>query len=200
MLKNSFSKSEFEVGIDEAGRGSIAGPVCASAVILPKGFNNKYLNDSKKLSEKKRFELKTIIENESIDYSVFFVDSKVIDKINILNSTFQAMHGAINNLKIQPNFISVDGNKFIQYNHIPHKCIIKGDGEYQNIAAASILAKTYRDIYMKKIHFKFPEYGWDKNKGYGTKFHMDMIKEYGKTKFHRKTFKLKKLQLTIEYK
>jgi ribonuclease HII len=200
MLKNSFSKSEFEVGIDEAGRGSIAGPVTASAVILPKGFNNKYLNDSKKLSEKKRFELKTIIENESIDYSVFFVDSKVIDKINILNSTFQAMHGAINNLKIQPNFISVDGNKFIQYNHIPHKCIIKGDGEYQNIAAASILAKTYRDIYMKKIHFKFPEYGWDKNKGYGTKFHMDMIKEYGKTKFHRKTFKLKKLQLTIEYK
>ena len=125
MLKNSFSKSEFEVGIDEAGRGSIAGPVTASAVILPKGFNNKYLNDSKKLSEKKRFELKTIIENESIDYSVFFVDSKVIDKINILNSTFQAMHGAINNLKIQPNFISVDGNKFIQYNHIPHKCIIK---------------------------------------------------------------------------
>ena len=200
MLKNSFSKSEFEVGIDEAGRGSIAGPVTASAVILPKGFNNKYLNDSKKLSEKKRLELKTIIENESIDYAVFFVDSKVIDKINILNSTFQAMHGAINNLKIQPNFISVDGNKFIQYNHIPHKCIIKGDGKYQNIAAASILAKTYRDIYMKKIHFKFPEYGWDKNKGYGTKFHMDMIKEYGKTKFHRKTFKLKKLQLTIEYK
>ncbi|MBT7683600.1 MAG: ribonuclease HII, partial [Cryomorphaceae bacterium] len=155
---------------------------------------------SKKLSEKKRLELKTIIENESIDYAVFFVDSKVIDKINILNSTFQAMHGAINKLKVQPNFISVDGNKFIQYKDIPHKCIIKGDGKYQNIAAASILAKTYRDIYMKKIHFKFPEYGWDKNKGYGTKFHMDMIKEYGETKFHRKTFKLKKLQLTIEYK
>ena len=200
MLKNSFSKFEFEAGIDEAGRGSIAGPVTASAVILPKDFNSKYLNDSKKLSEKKRLELKTIIENESIDYAVFFVDSKVIDKINILNSTFKAMHGAINNLKIQPNFISVDGNKFIQYNHIPHECIIKGDGKYQNVAAASILAKTYRDIYMQKIHFKFPEYGWDKNKGYGTKFHMDMIKEYGETKFHRKTFKLKKLQLTIEYK
>ena len=200
MLKNSFSKFEFEAGIDEAGRGSIAGPVTASAVILPKDFNSKYLNDSKKLSEKKRLELKTIIENESIDYAVFFVDSKVIDKINILNSTFQAMHGAINKLKVQPNFISVDGNKFIQYKDIPHKCIIKGDGKYQNVAAASILAKTYRDIYMKKIHFKFPEYGWDKNKGYGTKFHMDMIKEYGETKFHRKTFKLKKLQLTIEYK
>ena len=115
MLKNNFSKSEFEVGIDEAGRGSIAGPVVASAVILPKGFNNEFLNDSKKLSEKKRLELKTIIENESIDYAVFFVDSKVIDKINILNSTFQAMHGAINNLKVQPNFISVDGNKFILF-------------------------------------------------------------------------------------
>ena len=200
MLKNSFSRSEFEAGIDEAGRGSIAGPVTASAVILPKNFNNKYLNDSKKLSEKKRLELKTIIENESIDYAVFFIDSKVIDKINILNSTFKAMHGAINNLKIEPNFISVDGNKFIQYKDIPHKCIIKGDGKYQNIAAASILAKTYRDIYMKKIHLKFPEFGWDKNKGYGTKQHIDMIKEYGETKFHRKTFKLKKLQLKIEHK
>ena len=127
MLKNSFSKFEFEAGIDEAGRGSIAGPVTASAVILPKDFNSKYLNDSKKLSEKKRLELKTIIENESIDYAVFFVDSKVIDKINILNSTFQAMHGAINKLKVQPNFISVDGNKFIQYKDIPHKCFIKGE-------------------------------------------------------------------------
>jgi len=188
MLKNSFSKSEFEAGIDEAGRGSIAGPVTASAVILPKDFNSKYLNDSKKLSEKKRLELKTIIENESIDYAVFFVDSKVIDKINILNSTFKAMHGAINNLKIQPNFISVDGNKFIQYNHIPHECIIKGDGKYQNIAAASILAKTYRDIYMKKIHFKFPEYGWDKNKGYGTKQHITAIKEMGSSDVHRPSF------------
>jgi len=200
MLKNSFSKFEFEAGIDEAGRGSIAGPVTASAVILPKDFNSKYLNDSKKLSEKKRLELKTIIENESIDYAVFFVDSKVIDKINILNSTFKAMHGAINNLKIQPNFISVDGNKFIQYNDIPHKCIIKGDGKYQNIAAASILAKTYRDKYMKKIHSKFPEYGWYTNKGYGTAFHMDMINKHGKTDFHRKTFNIKKLQLKIQYK
>ena len=199
MLKNSFSKSKFEVGIDEAGRGSISGPVTASAVILPKGFNNKYLDDSKKLSEKKRLELKIIIEKEAVDYSVFFINAKIIDKINILNSTFKAMHGALNNLKTQPNFILVDGNKFIQYNDIPHKCIIKGDGKYQNIAAASILAKTYRDDYMKKLHSKYPEFGWNTNKGYGTKFHMDMINKHGKTDFHRKSFKIKKLQLKIQY-
>ena len=199
MLKNRFSKSEFEVGIDEAGRGCIAGPVTASAVILPKGFNNKYLDDSKKLSEKKRLELKIIIEKEAVDYSVFFINAKIIDKINILNSTFKAMHGALNNLKTQPNFILVDGNKFIQYNDIPHKCIIKGDGKYQNIAAASILAKTYRDDYMKKLHSKYPEFGWNTNKGYGTKFHMDMINKYGKTDFHRKSFNIKKLQLKIQY-
>ena len=199
MLKNRFSKSEFEVGIDEAGRGCIAGPVTASAVILPKGFNNKYLDDSKKLSEKKRLELKIIIEKEAVDYSVFFINAKIIDKINILNSTFKAMHCALNNLKTQPNFILVDGNKFIQYNDIPHKCIIKGDGKYQNIAAASILAKTYRDDYMKKLHSKYPEFGWNTNKGYGTKFHMDMINKYGKTDFHRKSFNIKKLQLKIQY-
>ena len=199
MLKNRFSKSEFEVGIDEAGRGCIAGPVTASAVILPKGFNNKYLDDSKKLSEKKRLELKIIIEKEAVDYSVFFINAKIIDKINILNSTFKAMHGALNNLKTQPNFILVDGNKFIQYNDIPHKCIIKGDGKYQNIAAASILAKTYRDDYMKKLHSKYPEFGWNTNKGYGTKFHMDMINKHGKTDFHRKSFNIKKLQLKIQY-
>ena len=200
MLKNSFSKSKFEVGIDESGRGCLAGPVTASAVIFPKGYKNKYLNDSKKLSEKKRFELKKIIEDESIDYSVFFVDSKTIDKINILNSTFMAMHGAISNLKIQPTFILVDGNKFIKFKNIPHKCIIKGDNKYQNIAAASILAKTNRDIYMKKIHSKYPEFKWDKNKWYGTSFHMNMINKYGQTDFHRKTFHLKKLKTKIEYK
>ena len=199
MLKNRFSKSEFEVGIDEAGRGCIAGPVTASAVILPKGFNNKYLDDSKKLSEKKRLELKIIIEKEAVDYSVFFINAKIIDKINILNSTFKAMHGALNNLKTQPNFILVDGNKFLQYKDIPYKCIIKGDEKYQNIAAASILAKTYRDDYMKKLHSKYPEFGWNTNKGYGTKFHMDMINKHGKTDFHRKSFNIKKLQLKIQY-
>jgi ribonuclease HII len=200
MLKNKFSKSEFEVGIDEAGRGCIAGPVTASAVILPKGFSNKYLNDSKKLSEKKRLDLKTIIEKEAIDYSVFFISAKIIDKINILQSTFKAMHGALDSLKIHPSFIIVDGNKFIKYKDIPHKCIIRGDSKYQNIAAASILAKTYRDEYMKKLHSKFPEFGWNTNKGYGTSFHMDMINKYGKTDFHRKTFNIKKIQLKIEYK
>jgi ribonuclease HII len=200
MLKNKFSKSEFEVGIDEAGRGCIAGPVTASAVILPRDFNNKHLDDSKKLSEKKRLDLKTIIEREAIDYSVFFINAKTIDNINILNSTFKAMHGALDSLKIHPNFILVDGNKFIKYKDIPHKCIIKGDGKYQNIAAASILAKTYRDEYMKKLHSKFPKYGWNTNKGYGTEFHMDMINKHGKTDFHRKTFNIKKLQLKIQYK
>ena len=200
MLKNKFSKSEFEVGIDEAGRGCIAGPVTASAVILPQGFNNKHLDDSKKLSEKKRLYLKTIIEREAIDYSVFFINVKTIDKINILNSTFKAMHGALDSLRIHPNFILVDGNKFIKYKDIPHKCIIKGDGKYQNIAAASILAKTYRDEYMKKLHSKFPKYGWNTNKGYGTAFHMDMINKHGKTDFHRKTFNIKRLQLKIQYK
>ena len=200
MLKNKFSESEFEVGIDEAGRGCIAGPVTASAVILPKGFSNKYLNDSKKLSEKKRLDLKTIIEKEAIDYSVFFINAKIIDKINILQSTFKAMHGALDSLKIHPSFIIVDGNKFIKYKDVPHKCIIRGDSKYQNIAAASILAKTYRDKYMKKIHSKFPEYGWNTNKGYGTAFHMDMINKHGENDFHRKTFNFKKLQLKIQYK
>src|SRR6056300_198969 len=200
MLKNKFSKSEFEVGIDEAGRGCISGSVTASYVILTKGFNNKYLNDSKKLSEKKRLDLKKIIEKEAIDYSVFFINAKIIDKINILQSTFKAMHGALDSLKINPSFILVDGNKFIKYKDITHKCIIKGDGKYQNIAAASILAKTYRDDYMKKLHCKFPEYGWNTNKGYGTSFHTDMINKHGKTDFHRKTFNIKKLQLKIQYK
>jgi len=200
MLKNKFSKSKFEVGIDEAGRGCIAGPVTASAVILPRDFNNKYLDDSKKLSEKKRLYLKTIIEKEAIDFSVFFINAITIDKINILKSTFKAMHGALDSLKIHPNFILVDGNKFIKYKDIPHKCIIKGDGKYQNIAAASILAKTYRDEYMKKLHSKFPKYGWNTNKGYGTAFHMDMINKHGKTDFHRKTFNIKRLQLKIQYK
>jgi len=200
MLKNKFSKSKFEVGIDEAGRGCIAGPVTASAVILPRGFNNKYLDDSKKLSEKKRLYLKTIIEKEAIDFSVFFINAITIDKINILKSTFKAMHGALDSLKIHPNFILVDGNKFIKYKDIPHKCIIKGDGKYQNIAAASKIAKTYRDEYMKKLHSKFPKYGWNTNKGYGTAFHMDMINKHGKTDFHRKTFNIKRLQLKIQYK
>ena len=198
MLKNKFSKSEFEVGIDEAGRGCIAGPVTASAVILPKGFSNKYLNDSKKLSEKKRLDLKTIIEKEAIDYSVFFINAKIIDKINILQSTFKAMHGALDSLKIHPSFIIVDGNKFIKYKDIPHKCIIKGDGKYQNIAAASILAKTYRDEFMQKIDKEFPHYYWKQNKGYPTKQHRNAIRAFGITNYHRKTFRLLPEQIKLD--
>ena len=174
MLMNNFSDSIFEAGVDEAGRGSLAGPVTAAAVILPKNYKNKYLDDSKRLSEKKRIELKYIIENNSIDFAVCSITPAVIDKINILNSTFRAMHGALNNLKIIPNFIIVDGNKFKKFKKVNHKCIVKGDRKYQNIAAASILAKTYRDLYMIEQHDRFPYFGWDKNKGYGTKYHINL--------------------------
>ena len=199
MLRSNFSHSNFEAGVDEAGRGSLAGPVTAAAVIFPKDYRNDELDDSKKLSEKKRFELKKIIEREALDFSVFFISSKVIDKINILNSSIKAMHGAIGMLKLKPNFILVDGNNFKKYNEINHKCIIKGDGKYQNIAAASILAKTYRDIHMKKLHKEFPIFNWNKNKGYGTKFHINMIKEHGKSDQHRQTFILKQLRLKLNF-
>ncbi len=198
MLMNNFSDSSFEAGVDEAGRGSLAGPVTAAAVILPKNYKNKYLNDSKKLSEKKRIELKYIIENDSIDFAVCSIAPAVIDKINILNSTFRAMHGALNNLKIIPNFIIVDGNKFKKFKKVKHKCIVKGDSKYQNIAAASILAKTYRDLYMIDQHNRFPYFGWDKNKGYGTEYHINSIFKHGLTKLHRKSFTIKKSQIKLE--
>tara|TARA_B100000575_G_C22817408_1_gene481064 strand:- start:87 stop:686 length:600 start_codon:yes stop_codon:yes gene_type:complete len=198
MLMNNFSDSNFEAGVDEAGRGSIAGPVTAAAVILPKNYRNDALNDSKKLTEEKRLELKSIIEKESIDFAVFSIDPRTIDKINILNSTYKAMHGALNNLKIIPNFILVDGNKFQKFKNIDHKCIVKGDAKYQNIAAASILAKTYRDSYMVDQHFRFPVFGWDKNKGYGTKIHIDNIDKYGICELHRKSFLQKKSQTKLD--
>jgi len=198
MLMSNFSNSNFEAGVDEAGRGSLAGPVTAAAVILPKYYKNDALNDSKKLSEKKRLELKSIIEKESIDFAIFSIDSSTIDKINILNSTYKAMHGALNNLKITPNFILVDGNKFQKFKNIDHKCVVKGDTKYQNIAAASILAKTYRDSYMIDYHSRYPFFGWDKNKGYGTKFHFLNIDKYGMSDVHRKSFLLKKSQTKLE--
>jgi ribonuclease HII len=198
MLMNNFSDSIFEAGVDEAGRGSLAGPVTAAAVILPKNYKNKYLDDSKRLSEKKRIELKYIIENNSIDFAVCSITPAVIDKINILNSTFRAMHGALNNLKIIPNFIIVDGNKFKKFKKVNHKCIVKGDRKYQNIAAASILAKTYRDLYMIEQHDRFPYFGWDKNKGYGTKYHINSIFKHGLTTLHRKSFTIKKSQIKLE--
>ena len=195
---NKFSKFKYEAGIDEAGRGSLAGPVTAAAVILGKDLRNKDLNDSKKLSPKKRLELKKYIEKNALAYSVAFVDSSQIDKNNILNSTFKAMHMSLKGLDIEPDFIIVDGNLFKQYKDLDYKCIIKGDQKYQNIAAASILAKTYRDEYMSNLHLKFPEYDWIKNKGYGTKYHIDMIKKFGRTKYHRKSFQIKSNQQILQ--
>ena len=195
---NKFSKFKYEAGIDEAGRGSLAGPVTAAAVILGKDLKNKDLNDSKKLSPKKRLELKKYIEKNALAYSVAFVNSSHIDKNNILNSTFKAMHMSLEGLDIEPDFILVDGNLFKQYRDLKYKCIIKGDQKYQNIAAASILAKTYRDEYMSNLHINFPEYDWIKNKGYGTKFHIDMIKKFGRTKYHRKSFQIKSNQKILQ--
>ena len=200
MLMSNFSDSGFEAGVDEAGRGSLAGPVTAAAVILPKNYKNDYLNDSKRLSEKKRIELKYIIENDSVDFAVCSIAPAIIDKINILNSTFKAMHGALNSLKVIPDFIIVDGNKFKKYKNINHKCIIKGDSKYQNIAAASILAKTYRDLYMIEQHDLFPHFGWDRNKGYGTEFHVNSIFKHGLTVLHRKSFTIKKSQIKLQLK
>jgi len=196
---NKFSKFKYEAGIDEAGRGSLAGPVTAAAVILGKKFENKNLNDSKKLSQSKRLELKKFIEKNALAYSVAFVSSYKIDKNNILNSTFEAMHKSIEGLNIEPDFILVDGNLFKPYRDFKYKCIIKGDQKYQNIAAASILAKTYRDEYMSNLHLRFPEYNWLKNKGYGTKFHIDMITKYGRTKYHRKSFQIKSNQQILQF-
>ena len=198
MLKSNFSDSNFEAGVDEAGRGSLAGPITAAAVILPKDYRNDELNDSKKLSEKKRNKLRSVIEKESIDFAVFSIAPSTIDKINILNSTIKAMHGALNNLKIIPSFITVDGNKFKKFKNINHKCIIRGDTKYQNIAAASILAKSYRDLYMIDQHRRFPVFGWDKNKGYGTKFHIINIDKHGMTELHRKSFLIKRSQTKLE--
>ena len=199
MLMKRFSKFKHEAGVDEAGRGSLAGPVTAAAVILGKNFKGKNLDDSKKLSQSKRLELKKLIEKNALAYSVAFVSSCEIDKNNILNSTFIAMHKSIEGLNIEPDFIVVDGNLFKPYRDLKYKCIIKGDQKYQNIAAASILAKTYRDEYMSNLHLKFPEYNWIKNKGYGTKFHIDMITKYGRTKYHRKSFQIKSNQKILQF-
>ncbi|MEF3079939.1 ribonuclease HII [Winogradskyella poriferorum] len=189
-LKTQFSTYDFECGTDEAGRGCLAGPVTAAAVILPSDFVNTILNDSKQLSGKKRMLLKPIIEAKSLSYGIQHVFEDEIDSINILNASIKAMHGSIEQLTIEPDYIIVDGNKFKPYNSIPYKTIIKGDGKYLNIAAASILAKTYRDLYMEKIHEEFPMYNWKKNKGYPTKEHRLAIEKYGVTKYHRKSFRL----------
>ena len=190
MLHPKFSSFSLEVGTDEAGRGCLAGPVVAAAVILPPDFSHAFLNDSKQLSEKKRQELRPIIEENAISFAVSFVMQDEIDEINILQASITAMHRAIDGLKIIPEFIIIDGNKFRKYQQIPHQTIVKGDSKYLSIAAASILAKTYRDDYMKKIHQEFPVYFWNKNKGYPTVEHRNAIREFGATIHHRKSFKL----------
>ncbi len=177
-----------EAGVDEAGRGPLAGPVYAAAVILPDDVIIEGLNDSKKISEKKRYELRKIIEKQAVDYAVASVSNEEIDKINILNATYKAMHLAISKLKTKPQHLIIDGNRFKPYLDIPFDCIVKGDGKYASIAAASILAKTYRDDFMIKIAKEYPQYGWETNKGYGTKKHIEAIEKYGITHYHRKSF------------
>lgn len=198
MLKKQFSKFEFEAGTDEAGRGCLAGPVVAAAVILPQNFNHTLLNDSKKLSEKTRKLLRPIIETEAISFSVSFVSEKTIDEINILNASILAMHQALKGLEIVPEFIAVDGNRFKSYQLIPYQTLVKGDGNYLNIAAASVLAKTYRDEFMEKIHCEFPQFQWKNNKGYATQDHRDAIAEFGLCDYHRKSFKLKPKQFKLD--
>lgn len=197
MLKCFYGK-QGEAGTDEAGRGCLAGPVTAAAVMLPKGFENEILNDSKKLSEQQRNTLKPLIEQQSISFAVAHVYPSEIDEINILNASFLAMHTSLNQLKPQPTFVIVDGNRFNPYKKIAHACIIKGDGKFMSIAAASILAKTTRDAYMEKIHLEYPMYNWKQNKGYPTKEHRAAIKKYGITKYHRKSFQLLPAQIKIE--
>lgn len=198
MLLKNHSNFNLECGTDEAGRGCLAGPVTAAAVILPKDFRNSILNDSKQLSENKRDLLKPIIENEALHFEVAHVFQDEIDTINILNASILAMHKCIDGLTTIPEFIIVDGNKFKPYKNIPFETIIKGDGKYLSIAAASILAKTYRDLYMNTIHEEYPMYNWKQNKGYPTKEHRDAIKEYGVTKYHRKSFRLLPKQLKLD--
>ncbi|WP_088324475.1 ribonuclease HII [Polaribacter tangerinus] len=197
MLALNYSGFSLEVGTDEAGRGCLAGPVVAAAVILPENFSHSLLNDSKQLSEKNRTLLKPYIEEHALDFAVSYVWQDEVDKINVLQASIAAMHRAIDKLTQTPDFIIVDGNKFHKYAKIPHETIVKGDAKYLSIAAASVLAKTYRDSYMKRIHDEFPMYNWQKNKGYPTKEHRDAIRKFGITKYHRKTFRLLPEQLKL---
>jgi ribonuclease HII len=189
-LKFKYSKHKLEAGTDEAGRGCLSGPVVAAAVILPKGFKHPLLNDSKKLTEKQREFLRPIIEKKALAFGVGIFDEKKIDEINILQASILAMHTSIDNMKVVPDFIIVDGNKFNPYKEIPHETIVKGDAKFMSIAAASVLAKTYRDDLMENLHTEYPQYNWKKNKGYPTKEHRSGIREFGSCDYHRKTFRL----------
>ena len=199
MLKVKHTDYKFECGLDEAGRGCLAGPVTAAAVILKPNFKHELIDDSKKLTKIKREELSKIIIKNSLDYSIEFVYPREIDEINILNASILAMHKCISKLRIKPEFLIVDGNRFKKYKDIMHKTIVKGDAKYLSIASASILAKYSRDIYMEKISKKYPDYFWYKNKGYPTKQHKDAIIRFGITSHHRKSFKLFDEQLTIDF-
>jgi ribonuclease HII len=197
VLLVSYQTEFVEAGCDEAGRGCLAGPVFAAAVILPPDFKNDILTDSKKLNKTQRDKLRIIIEKEAIDFSVAALDNLKIDEINILQASILAMHHALDGLKRKAEFIAVDGNKFNPYNKVPHKTIVQGDGTYLNIAAASILAKTYRDEWMEQAHEKYPRYDWLKNKGYGTAAHRQAILKHGYSPLHRKSFVLKEMQTTL---
>lgn len=200
MLQAFYHPEKTEAGCDEAGRGCLAGPVVAAAVILPKAFSHPLLNDSKQLTEKQREELRPVIEKEALSWAVAFVDHKKIDEINILNASILAMHKALSKLDLRPEMILVDGNRFKPYKKIPHQCVIQGDGIYMSIAAASVLAKTYRDDFMLKLHKKFPLYGWDTNKAYATPAHRASLELYGETPYHRKSFRLNyDTQLSMEF-
>lgn len=198
MLKSYFNKLLIEAGCDEAGRGCLAGPVYASAVILPKTYKNKWLDDSKKLSDKDRYELRPEIEEKAMAWAIGVVNNLEIDRINILNASFLAMHHAVDELKLKPELLLIDGNRFTPYKKINHQCIIKGDSKYLNIAAASILAKTYRDDYMKAQAIIYPQYSWEQNMAYPTKKHREAIKKYGTTPLHRMTFQLLPKQLELD--
>ncbi len=197
MLLPSYTGEKVEAGCDEAGRGCLAGPVVAAAVILPADYAHPLLNDSKPLTEKAREELKVEIKRDAIAWAVGVVDNRRIDEINILNASYQAMHVAIDQLACCPELLLIDGNRYKPHNTIPYECMIKGDGRFYSIAAASVLAKTYRDDLMRDLHEKFPQYGWDRNKGYPTRAHRDAIHLYGVTPHHRMSFQLLPPQLTL---
>ena len=197
MLTLKYYQDKIEAGCDEAGRGCLAGPVFAAAVILPEDFSNEMLNDSKQLSEKKRDELRTLIEREALAWAVASVDNNEIDKINILNASFEGMCRAVGELRTRPEFLAIDGNRFRSSLDIPYRCIVKGDGKYADIAAASVLAKTHRDEYMRRLAEEFPQYGWAKNKGYPTREHRLAVRRYGVTPYHRLTFNHESGQLEL---
>ena len=190
MLQPFLHPHLLEAGCDEAGRGCLAGPVFAAAVILPKDFYHPLLNDSKQLTEKERTELRPFIEQHAVAFAVASLCNKQIDKINILQASLKSMHLAVKGLRVPPQFLLIDGNRFKPYKKVPHQCVIKGDGIYASIAAASILAKTYRDDFMTALHQKAPQYNWQQNKGYGTREHQLALNKFGPTKFHRKSFRL----------